>query len=667
MILGGCSFPYQEAQVALSRGEYEQAIIKFQETEKEEPYLLTQKAIAGAFYNNFGNAYAKLNNLDLAYSCLLKSVNAWPARGYYAYGGLADIEYKWGNLNKAFEYEEKAYNLAYTDEYYKIEKETQSFYSPLTIQKKISATYDYYKMALNFSLLKRLYEQRNYKEVQIKATEILNNKYRITLGIDHTANIVDEVTTGSIADINGITIGDKILELDGIATENQSLDFKGMDPIKIKPTADYVSLSNAIANIYDKFSQTVNIKIKRNNRIMDIKCYLYYPELETAKRMLDEANVALSSGKYKKYASDIDPPQLIILNPNIQRGTKVVSQNNIEIVVLASDNFQIEKVMANTTILESQQADLSEKRLLNGEVKKYTAQIALNRGKNSYTIKAIDTSGNIAKKEISIEYNPEIKQQKQQLYDRSIAVVIGINNYTTWPSLEFAVSDAEAIKNKLYEQGFDQVFELTDKAATRIQILKLLSDELPRILKENDRLLIYFAGHGQTENFETKDESGKNITEKEGYIIAVDSELGNYRGSAISMTKIREITKGYKAKHVLYAFDSCYSGLGLKRFGGTNKADGYIQKLSTLKAVQILTAGGENEQVGEENGHGIFTKYLILALSGKADLDNDGFVTASEIGTYIRPEVSRISKNSQTPKFGWISGEGDFIFDESVY
>ena len=82
-----------------------------------------------------------------------------------------------------------------------------------------------------------------------------------------------------------------------------------------------------------------------------------------------------------------------------------------------------------------------------------------------------------------------------------------------------------------------------------------------------------------------------------------------------------------------------------------------------MKSVQIITAGGENEQVGEEKGHGIFTRHLLMALNGAADLDNDSFITASEIGTYIRPTVSRRTQNAQTPKFGWISGEGDFIFE----
>jgi uncharacterized caspase-like protein len=131
------------------------------------------------------------------------------------------------------------------------------------------------------------------------------------------------------------------------------------------------------------------------------------------------------------------------------------------------------------------------------------------------------------------------------------------------------------------------------------------------------------------------------------------------------MTTVREAAKEYKAKHILFLFDSCYSGLGLKRSGGMKKVDGYVRKLAKKRAVQIITAGGEDEQVGEEKGHGIFTRHLLMALNGKADFDQDGYVTASEIGTYIRPSVSRKTNNQQTPRFGWLQGEGDFIFEKA--
>ena len=102
--------------------------------------------------------------------------------------------------------------------------------------------------------------------------------------------------------------------------------------------------------------------------------------------------------------------------------------------------------------------------------------------------------------------------------------------------------------------------------------------------------------------------------------------------------------------------------MGLKRSGGVNKTDDYVKKISSLKSVQIVTAGGKDEQASEEKGHGVFTRYFLQALDGKLGSTSTEYVTGSEIGTFIRPVVSKQTKNAQTPNFGWLLGEGDNIF-----
>jgi uncharacterized caspase-like protein len=109
--------------------------------------------------------------------------------------------------------------------------------------------------------------------------------------------------------------------------------------------------------------------------------------------------------------------------------------------------------------------------------------------------------------------------------------------------------------------------------------------------------------------------------------------------------------------------DCCYSGLGLSRaYGISAGVGGYLRKVSFLRAVQIVTAGGMGEQVQEKSGHGLFTTYFLRALDGEADINNDGVVTGTELGAYIRPQVSDASNQFQTPLFGRLEGEGEFIF-----
>jgi hypothetical protein len=254
------------------------------------------------------------------------------------------------------------------------------------------------------------------------------------------------------------------------------------------------------------------------------------------------------------------------------------------------------------------------------------------------------------------EASPQPAQLKPgSFYNKSWAVVIGINKYDLWPPLEYATKDAQEVANKLREIGFDEVIEILDKEATRERILTVLGTELPKKVGPDDRVLIFFAGHGQTEALPDGRE--------QGYIIPVDGDITNYFTTAISMQQVRDISVRIPAKHILYAMDACYSGQGFTRALGLDPGtSGYIQKITSLRSVQMITAGGKAEQVVEVDGHGLFTQYFLQGLSGEADRDNDKVVTASELGAYLMPQVSRASDNLQTPQYGRLDGEGEVVF-----
>ena len=79
--------------------------------------------------------------------------------------------------------------------------------------------------------------------------------------------------------------------------------------------------------------------------------------------------------------------------------------------------------------------------------------------------------------------------------------MVGINDYENVPKLNYAVEDALAIKNMFINQyGFPRanVRYLIDKDATQSNIKKELSN-LMKNAGKNDRVVFYFAGHGETE------------------------------------------------------------------------------------------------------------------------------------------------------------------------
>jgi len=248
-----------------------------------------------------------------------------------------------------------------------------------------------------------------------------------------------------------------------------------------------------------------------------------------------------------------------------------------------------------------------------------------------------------------------------ELYKKSWAVVIGVNKYKHWPKLDYAVSDASSIAQKLHENfGFEKenIIELYDEKATRDNIAEVLGYTMadPKKIGKDDRVFIFYAGHGATRALP----SGRNL----GYLIPVDAEFDKFQTKSISMSMLNDFSSLIPAKHVYFVMDSCYSGLALTRAGGGKQSYNYLEHITNRTARQIITAGGADQEVsdGGPGGHSIFTWTLLQALDGKADSDNNGYITASEIGTYVSPVVA--SYAPQTPAFGNLLGSqgGDFVF-----
>ena len=120
---------------------------------------------------------------------------------------------------------------------------------------------------------------------------------------------------------------------------------------------------------------------------------------------------------------------------------------------------------------------------------------------------------------------------------------------------------------------------------------------------------------------------------------------------------------------MLFLMDACYSGLMTENVKGLSKPEeqGYLSKVANEKARQIITAGDSDEQVIERDEwqHSAFTKNLLAGLDDwESDTDEDGYVTADELGTYLRKSVTEDSDFQQTPQKGRFrnSGGGEFVF-----
>jgi hypothetical protein len=83
------------------------------------------------------------------------------------------------------------------------------------------------------------------------------------------------------------------------------------------------------------------------------------------------------------------------------------------------------------------------------------------------------------------------------------------------------------VLSKLLDLGFEsgKIFELDNRDATKENILRIVADELPRKTGPNDRVLFFFADHGQTEELQG------GI--KRGFLILVDGDLDDLCAKSI--------------------------------------------------------------------------------------------------------------------------------------
>jgi hypothetical protein len=198
------------------------------------------------------------------------------------------------------------------------------------------------------------------------------------------------------------------------------------------------------------------------------------------------------------------------------------------------------------------------------------------------------------------------------------ALVVGNDVYGAYPALKGAVTDANSVAALLKSRYGYETRLLTN--ANRFEMLSALN-EMREQLKEEDNLLIYYAGHGEVDSA------------KQGYWLPVDAQA-EQPGSWISNRAISDILTTMNAKHVLVIADSCYSGTmtrtSLATFSGGMATDSWGEWVKTMVAGHsrtALTSGGVQPVADTARGeHSMFAGALISALT-----DNNQLLTGQRL------------------------------------
>ena len=229
---------------------------------------------------------------------------------------------------------------------------------------------------------------------------------------------------------------------------------------------------------------------------------------------------------------------------------------------------------------------------------------------------------------------------------RGYALIVGVGNYKNLPAksqLEFAERDADAIYSILIspEGGnfrAENVHRLTGAQASLANIKRELETWLPSVAKEDDRVVIYFAGHGF-------------ISGGKGYLAPYDLDPANIPGTGYPMDTLGEVAGSrIKSKWKVLLTDACHSGV-ITPDADAQRLNQNLLDLS--RSMLSLTASRDRERSFESKdwggGHGIFTYYVVKGLEGEADESGDGIVTADELANYVRRNVREATKGQQNP------------------
>lgn len=244
-------------------------------------------------------------------------------------------------------------------------------------------------------------------------------------------------------------------------------------------------------------------------------------------------------------------------------------------------------------------------------------------------------------------------------FGRYYAIVIGNQNYQQIESLQTPKYDAARAARILADKYGFTVQILDD--ANDITMLKTIND-LNSVLKPEDNVLIYYAGHG------TRLKSGAL---ESGYWLPVNADAPPEDRFWIPNEQITGHLGRLVAKRVLVVADSCYSGLlstdpsYLFLNDKVSYSKEYI-KFKLPKRSRLLLSSGGDQPVLDEGGGGnsVFARAFLDELEA-----NTGILSSPELFSRIKKRVEvTAAKNKfvQTPQFKSIKGAGhevgDFFF-----
>lgn len=147
-------------------------------------------------------------------------------------------------------------------------------------------------------------------------------------------------------------------------------------------------------------------------------------------------------------------------------------------------------------------------------------------------------------------------------------LVIGINDYQTFDTLDGAVNDAQDVADALNKIGAKQVIMLLDKAADRDTIFSKWKS-LTSQAKKGDILVFAYSGHGSQEPEHVA--NSESDSRDENFILADFAARDRASYQRIVDDEINALFRETPDLKILFIADSCHSGTMTRAFAAPKK------------------------------------------------------------------------------------------------
>jgi hypothetical protein len=254
-------------------------------------------------------------------------------------------------------------------------------------------------------------------------------------------------------------------------------------------------------------------------------------------------------------------------------------------------------------------------------------------------------------------------KSQRRSFSRVVVIVVALEHYRTpsngdaLPSVDYARADADsfaAVIRKMFEDmpaSDVDVRIIVDEDAS----LTALRDEVGYVIKQlcdDDLFIFYYAGHG----FHSA--GGNRLS-------AYDTNRTNVDGTSFRLQDdLLELLVESECRQALVFVDAC-----AEKFRNVISTRDVISSLDPDEVREFLDSGwycgvflscspGEKSYPSNKLGHGVWTHFLLEAMSGRAHqaLTQDRWLTDSGLRDYLRREVPRYItremqvRGSQTPQ-----------------